>query len=786
MSYREQIALELVARDKTALAVKSLENRMMGLSRTMLNVAGIGGGIYAVSNMLRQGVTEAANFERAIAKVSTQLHGNAMTYLPEYEKKIKQLSVAYGESKESLAAATFSILSGQIAPAKAMDFLTKSLQAAKGGFIDVGRQADLDIQIMNAYKNKAYDLSRIHDILSATVYKSRGTFEDYASQLGNVLGISAKLGVDLDALGAAYATMTRAGLSADMAITSLKNIMTQYLDPSAEATKAAAELGFNLNSASLKGDGLIKVIQGLKKANNEQLKALMPNIRGLVGFAGALENAGDAAEDYKFISASTGLAMENMNKAIDNHAAKLEKLGQRWSWAKEKLGEFAFEISDAPGKIKDVIESMAYVNYGQDAVFGIDKIAKRIKELEELKSKPAYSGIGSIFQDTRNRSISDIDKEINALKELGMQRDLIKSSITVVGTDGAAALDPLAKYRAQIAQAKVTVTNIRDALSGSPETDEGKRIQKFLQDQVQSARAVERMYADMGEYGDEYWNAVNIQLNDQVRQFKAAGASDVDAAKWRANELKRLEDEIAESRMNAIDSWAKSYSTSNIWNRLAEDSAQGLDSLASSMSEFMITGESDWRAWTNSLLRAYLDAINKMIIANTLVPVTNSAASWIGTAISSWLGGAASNAATGSGGGGDYGGTGVSRSQVGNISVPQGHTGGYAGMLTMRKIVDSSAFANAPKYHMGKGLDSNEVALIAEKDELLVPNNRVIRNNSSASSRGKAPGVIVNNNTGQKFEQDGEPKFDGENWVVSIIAKNIREGGSLKKMMNQK
>ena len=46
---------------------------------------------------------------------------------------------------------------------------------------------------------------------------------------------------------------------------------------------------------------------------------------------------------------------------------------------------------------------------------------------------------------------------------------------------------------------------------------------------------------------------------------------------------------------------------------------------------------------------------------------------------------------------------------------------------------------------------------------------------------GGPPSVIINNNTGQNFAAE-QPRFDGRNWIVSIVAENIRQGGSLRKI----
>ena len=45
---------------------------------------------------------------------------------------------------------------------------------------------------------------------------------------------------------------------------------------------------------------------------------------------------------------------------------------------------------------------------------------------------------------------------------------------------------------------------------------------------------------------------------------------------------------------------------------------------------------------------------------------------------------------------------------------------------------------------------------------------------------GKPPNIIINNNTGQKMEQERPASFDGENWVANIVIKKIASGGPMK------
>lgn len=87
-----------------------------------------------------------------------------------------------------------------------------------------------------------------------------------------------------------------------------------------------------------------------------------------------------------------------------------------------------------------------------------------------------------------------------------------------------------------------------------------------------------------------------------------------------------------------------------------------------------------------------------------------------------------------------------------------------------------------PSFQGGRGLKPNEMAAVIEKDELLVPGDKVVRS-MAAGRGGPAPNIIIYNESGQPISKKGEPEFDGESWVASLIARNYTQGGSLSKLL---
>jgi len=272
-----------------------------------------------------------AQFQQQMAMVSTMLDETTMSLLPRYEAGLRDLKARYGESTATLSKGLYDILSASIDTAHALEVLEVATVAARAGLTDTGTAADAITTILNAYQLSADKAGRVSDLLFAIVKRGKTTFPELAGDIGKVAAISAVAGLSLEELGAALATMTRAGVKTDIAITALRAILTTFLQPTEESQKAAKELGFELSSTTLKAEGLLGVLQKLTDASPEQVAALMPNVRGFIGFAAALKQAEGQAYDLDFMLRASGRTMEAYRKMTNT-------LTHEWTLFKAAVG----------------------------------------------------------------------------------------------------------------------------------------------------------------------------------------------------------------------------------------------------------------------------------------------------------------------------------------------------------------------------------------------------------------------------------------------------------------
>ena len=285
-------------------------------------------GSLAIAASIGIGIWQAIKFEKQMAMVSTMLDEVGMQRMPEFSKGIRKLSVEFGESTETLAKGMYDILSASVDPAKAMDVLAVSSKAAIGGFTSTAVAADAITTILNSYHMAAEQASTVSDKMFVTVKRGKLTYEELASSIGKAAATSAIAGVSLDELLATIATITRAGIRADNAMTSVVGVLRSFLKPTDEGAKLAKSLGFELNTATLKAEGLSGVFKKLTGLTAEQLAELFPNIRGLKGVAAAMQDATGYAKDLTMMVNGAGMGEEAFGKASDTTAQQLNRLKQ--------------------------------------------------------------------------------------------------------------------------------------------------------------------------------------------------------------------------------------------------------------------------------------------------------------------------------------------------------------------------------------------------------------------------------------------------------------------------
>jgi len=383
-----------------------------GLASQFKTVAVAAGGmmmLYKVGGLLKSSVQEMAKYELELANISTMLDETSMKYMPRYKAELGKLAVEYGEATTTLSKGLYDILSASVDAAEALDVLDVAARAAKAGITDTGKAADILTTIINAYGMSADQAEEISDILFATVKRGKTTFDELASSMGMVVSLSATAGLSIQEVSAALATMTRAGISTDMAMTSLRGILTTFLSPTKQNIVAAKELGLELNANTLRTIGLTGAVKKLNGASAEQISAVFSNVRALTGLAALLQGTEGHMIDLGAATDSTGKTLEAFGKVSDTVSFKLAQFREEWKATKRVFGEelkpsltpalwvlrkvmedLALGVSDIGPAIKSV--SAPFVDFAGDVLLLTGRVAGLNPEWRELSDNLVDAG----------------------------------------------------------------------------------------------------------------------------------------------------------------------------------------------------------------------------------------------------------------------------------------------------------------------------------------------------------------------------------------------------------
>jgi TP901 family phage tail tape measure protein len=424
---------------------KSFNNLGGELKRTAVGLVSLAAA-YKGLRFAQSAVKEMAVFEMELANVSTMLDNQTMSYLPGYEKQLSNLAKSYGQSTGTLSKGLYDILSASISASDAIEVLEVASKAAIGGLTDTGTAADALTTIINAYGMEAEDATRVSDILFATVKRGKITFGELAGSIGKVIALAASAGLSFEQASAAIATMTRAGISADIAMTALKGIVTTFLSPQKENIEVAKKFKLVLNANTLETEGLTGALGRLKTASTEETAAIFSNVRALLGVAATRKSLNALIEDYEGILNSSGMAEIAYHKIARTTAHELAKNHELWLSIKRDLGkgilpEVNLWLQGMNLLVKDWKEGWSTM--AKDQKLAQAEIEKNMVGLRILRIVPAFylmeKAVGRVYKSDieLTESLLQADKAMKTLdrttEELSTGLDRI-SKMDVVAT----------------------------------------------------------------------------------------------------------------------------------------------------------------------------------------------------------------------------------------------------------------------------------------------------------------------------------------------------------------
>ncbi|MCK5680379.1 phage tail tape measure protein, partial [bacterium] len=260
-------------------------------------------------------VTAVSGFDQKFTEVTTLTNASAQS-LGLLRDEIIKISTEIPQTAGELTTATYDIISAGVALEDSSAVLELSAKAAIAGVTDTQTAVNAGVGVMNAYGLEVDSLEGIYDTLFQTVKLGVVTFPELASNIGKVAPIARGAGVDFSSLSAAVATLTKSGITADIATTGLRGAIAALSTPTPEAKKAMADLGISWTTL----EGTIKQIVDAN-LGSVALRQIVPDIQARLAVSSLRDNyqtlvttLGEMGE----AAGSTEVAYDKMAKTLVN------------------------------------------------------------------------------------------------------------------------------------------------------------------------------------------------------------------------------------------------------------------------------------------------------------------------------------------------------------------------------------------------------------------------------------------------------------------------------------
>lgn len=339
------------------------------------------------------GTKMALDLEHGIKKVTTLADAEILP-ASKIKKEVREISDASGIAQTEIAEAAYSALSAGVDSANVMEFVRSGIDLTRAGFTDMETAIDATTTVLNAYGDKAYEVSKIHDIFVQTQDKGKISVDELGKNIGRVIPTASSLGVNLDQLGASYAILTAKGQNAQLATTNINAMLGELGSTGSKTDKALREMAGKsfaqlteegktvgevlgmLDEYAKKNSLSLKDMFGSMNAGSAAVTLLSDGVEGFNEMLGEMDGAtGKTAENAKTMEDGwfkISRAMEQVkNTLIDVGGAiapHIEKLAGTVSSLVEK-----FNALD-PGTQTTIVRLVGLAAAVGPVIFGVSKV----------------------------------------------------------------------------------------------------------------------------------------------------------------------------------------------------------------------------------------------------------------------------------------------------------------------------------------------------------------------------------------------------------------------------
>lgn len=270
-----QIVFEAV--DNTGTGISALSKGVGDLAGNLESatqpMADLSKGIFATdaamlvlgTAMIGWATGAAAKFQTAQGEINSIL-GIAPEKMEKFSEDILAYSTTSTQSIADINKAVYDAVSAGVKYEDALKAVAAAEQLAVAGKASINEAMTLLIPTLNAYGEDMDQVGRYSDVFFTAVKLGVTTIPEMSNALGQLAPTAAAVGVPIETIGAALATLTANGIGTSEVTTGLKAALSNIIKPSSDAAKAAEELGVGFGVTELKSLGLEGMLKKLYEA----------------------------------------------------------------------------------------------------------------------------------------------------------------------------------------------------------------------------------------------------------------------------------------------------------------------------------------------------------------------------------------------------------------------------------------------------------------------------------------------------------------------------------------
>jgi len=287
----------------------------------------------AISAFAVKGIKDLVDFDKKINEVFTLLPNASKESMGKMTDDVRRLATTMGVDLTDAVGGLYQAISAGIDPDNAVTFLENASKTAIAGVSSLEDAVGALTTILNGYGMEAKETTKVSDVLFSVVKNGVTTMTELGQNIGKVTPIASALGIQIDEVGAMFATLTKqmgAGKTAE-AGTAIRSMLAELAKAGMKASDNFKELaGVSFPEFIRQGGSVQEALMKMKDHAEANNMSLMDMFRGIEAGNGALmlvTNSGEElSKNLQKIQADAGATEEAFQRLNDTTSQRFSKI----------------------------------------------------------------------------------------------------------------------------------------------------------------------------------------------------------------------------------------------------------------------------------------------------------------------------------------------------------------------------------------------------------------------------------------------------------------------------